>query len=72
MLIESVSLTVTNNKPQNHTKMKKEKIVKLIKKEIERLKEVLEKEAWVDERWESEVMGRIESLEWVSEKIGLE
>jgi protoporphyrinogen oxidase len=72
MLIESVSLTVTNNKPQNHTKMKKEELIKLIKKEIERLKEVSEKEAWVDERWESEVMGRIESLEWVSEKIGLE
>jgi hypothetical protein len=52
--------------------MKKEELIKLIKKEIERLKEVSEKEAWVDERWESEVMGRIESLEWVSEKIGLE
>jgi hypothetical protein len=40
-----------------------------IKKEILRLQEILEKEGWLDERWESELWGRIDSLEWVLEKL---
>lgn len=47
--------------------MKYEKLVEDIKKEIERLE--IEKDLCLDERWESEIIGRIESLYWVLEKI---
>ena len=36
-----------------------------IENEIKRLELKVEKEAWIDERWENEIYGRITSLEWV-------
>lgn len=47
--------------------MKYEKLVEDIKKEIERLE--IEEDSCLDERWEFEIIGRIESLYWVLEKI---
>jgi uncharacterized coiled-coil DUF342 family protein len=40
-----------------------------IENEIKRLETILEKEAWIDERWENEISGRITSLEWVLDQM---
>jgi len=40
-----------------------------IENEIKRLELKVEKEAWIDERWENEIYGRITSLEWVLQEM---
>jgi uncharacterized coiled-coil DUF342 family protein len=40
-----------------------------IENEIKRLETILEKEAWIDERWENQISGRITSLEWVLDQM---
>ena len=40
-----------------------------IQKEIKRLEAVLEKQSWIDERWQNEISGRITSLEWVLDEM---
>lgn len=47
--------------------MKNENLIEVINKEILKLEKDLE--SVFDERWEFEIMGRIEALSWVLEKI---
>ena len=49
--------------------MNNDTLVTNIKQEIQRLQEILEKNAWIDERWENEMEGRIDSLHWVLEQM---
>ena len=44
-------------------------LITKIENEIKRLELKVEKEAWIDERWENEIYGRITSLEWVLQEM---
>jgi uncharacterized coiled-coil DUF342 family protein len=44
-------------------------LITKIENEIKRLETILEKEAWIDERWENQISGRITSLEWVLDQM---